>query len=83
MIKIKDLKSWEDSIGQVVNGDCMELMKMMPDKCIDLILTDPPYGIEWKPSILFGKSTPQTKSLKDLQNWDKKPNKKLFNWKII
>lgn len=26
-------------------GDCLELMKEIPDKSIDLILTDPPYGI--------------------------------------
>ena len=26
------------------NGDCLELMKTIPDKSIDLILTDPPYG---------------------------------------
>lgn len=26
-------------------ADCIEGMKKMPDKCIDLILTDPPYGI--------------------------------------
>ena len=25
-------------------GDCLELMKEIPDKSIDLILTDPPYG---------------------------------------
>lgn len=26
-------------------GDCMELMKRIPDKSIDLIVTDPPYEI--------------------------------------
>lgn len=26
-------------------GDCLELMKDIPDKSIDLILTDPPYNI--------------------------------------
>lgn len=26
-------------------GDCMELMKKIPDKSIDLIVTDPPYEI--------------------------------------
>lgn len=26
-------------------GDCLELMKVIPDKSIDLILTDLPYGV--------------------------------------
>lgn len=26
-------------------GDCLELMKELPDNSIDLVLTDPPYGI--------------------------------------
>lgn len=30
---------------ELLNGDCLELMKDIPDKSIDLILTDPPYGI--------------------------------------
>ena len=25
-------------------GDCLELMKQIPDKSVDLVLTDPPYG---------------------------------------
>ena len=25
-------------------GDCLEIMKSIPDKSIDLVLTDPPYG---------------------------------------
>lgn len=32
-------------IDKVYSGDCLELMKEMPDKCVDLIFTDPPYGI--------------------------------------
>ena len=30
---------------KLYNGDCLELMKLIPDKSIDLILTDPPYKI--------------------------------------
>ena len=30
--------------GEVVNGDCLELMKKIPDKSIDMILCDLPYG---------------------------------------
>lgn len=26
------------------NGDCLEVMKSIPDKSIDMVLTDPPYG---------------------------------------
>ena len=26
-------------------GDCLDIMRDMPDKCVDLVLTDPPYGI--------------------------------------
>jgi len=29
-------------------GDCLEEMKKIPDKSIDLVLTDPPYGIGFK-----------------------------------
>lgn len=31
-------------------GDCLEVMRSMPDKCVDAVITDPPYGInkaEW------------------------------------
>lgn len=28
------------------NGDCKELLKTLPDGCVDLIMTDPPYQIE-------------------------------------
>jgi len=30
--------------------DCLEFMKTLPDKCVDLVLTDPPYwiGIDWQ-----------------------------------
>ena len=26
------------------NADCMELLRAMPDKCVDLAVCDPPYG---------------------------------------
>jgi len=45
MKTLKDIKHWEEMKNQVIQGDCLEGMKMLPDKCIDLVLTDPPYGI--------------------------------------
>jgi site-specific DNA-methyltransferase (adenine-specific) len=29
---------------QLMQGDCLELMKQIPDKSVDAIITDPPYG---------------------------------------
>ena len=29
---------------KLYNGDCLEIMKLIPDKSIDAIITDPPYG---------------------------------------
>ena len=39
MLDIKDLE------GKIINADCMDILKQLPDGCIDLVLTDPPYNI--------------------------------------
>jgi len=31
--------------GKILNGDCVEVMKTLPEGCIDLIVTSPPYGV--------------------------------------
>jgi len=36
---------FEDMINRVICGDCLEVMKGIPDNSIDLVLTDPPYNI--------------------------------------
>ena len=33
---------------QVIEGDCLEILKTLPDKSIDLILQDPPYNTTLK-----------------------------------
>ncbi len=38
-------------LNQIVCGDCLEIMADWRDKCVDLVLTDPPYGIGWKRSL--------------------------------
>lgn len=43
----------ENIYNTVVNGDCIEGMRALPDACIDLIVADPPYNLnkdfgEWK-----------------------------------
>jgi len=38
----------DDFINKIICGDCLEVMKEIPDKSVDLILTDPPYGINFQ-----------------------------------
>ena len=33
---------------KLLQGDCLELMKDIPDGSVDLVLTDPPYGMAFK-----------------------------------
>jgi len=33
---------------QLIHGDCLEKMKDIPDGSIDLVLTDPPYGMDYQ-----------------------------------
>lgn len=35
----------EKYVGKILNGDCSELMKDIPENSIDLIVTSPPYGV--------------------------------------
>lgn len=42
---------------QLLHGDCLELMKDIPDKSIDMILCDLPYGVldsQWD-NVIDGK----------------------------
>jgi len=37
----------DDFINKVIQGDCLEVMKDIPNNSIDLVVTDPPYGIDY------------------------------------
>lgn len=37
----------KDYINKVIQGDCLEVMKGLPDNCIDAVVTDPPYGLSF------------------------------------
>ena len=52
---------------KLLHGDCLELLKTIPDKSIDLVLTDPPYGTtacKWDTVIPF---EPMWKELKRIR----------------
>jgi DNA modification methylase len=51
MLKLEDVANVtseniiEKVKNEIVCGDCLEVMKKLPDKCVDLVLTDPPYNV--------------------------------------
>jgi len=50
-----------------MHGDCLELMKSIPDQSIDLILTDPPYGTtacKWDAVIPFERIWKELKRIR-------------------
>jgi DNA modification methylase len=63
-------------------GDCLEIMKDMPDKSVDLVLTDPPYGVGRDKGFEgfggFGKPIARKRFEQD--DWDdKRPEKEYFD----
>ena len=41
----KNMNSLKDLTGKVINGDCIDVMKTIPEGSIDLIVTSCPYGV--------------------------------------
>ena len=69
------MKYPEDYINKIICGDCLEVMKGIPDKAVDLVLTDPPYGIGADKGVGWGI----LKGKKYDDVWDIKPLKIYFD----
>jgi len=52
-------------LNKITNADCLDVMKELPDNAVDLVLTDPPYGI--------GESGARNKADRPTAKW-KNPN---------
>ena len=42
----KKLKYPDDFVDKIIRGDCLEVMKQIPDGSIDLVVTSPPYNLK-------------------------------------
>jgi site-specific DNA-methyltransferase (adenine-specific) len=43
-----EVRSMTLEVDRIYCGDCLDLMKEIPDKSVNLVLTDPPYGIGYQ-----------------------------------
>ena len=35
-------------LNRILTGNCVRVMKRLPDECVDLIFADPPYNLQLK-----------------------------------
>lgn len=74
-------------INKITQGDCLEIMKQIPDKSIDLIVTDPPYGVKRDKGFggadgFGGKGKPILRNTYE-DNWDNERPAKIYFDEIL
>ncbi|KKL21788.1 hypothetical protein LCGC14_2441950 [marine sediment metagenome] len=72
----------DDYVGKIIQGDCLEVMQGMPDGCVDLVWTDPPYNVgkdygDWNDSL------PDDEYLEFCKSWTKEMKRLSSNRMVI
>ena len=65
-------------VNEIICGDCLDIMKDWPDKCVDLVLTDPPYGKKYARGKHGWGVCDNRPAAQDVR-WDKKPTSEIFD----
>lgn len=58
---------YQDDAGVIYNADCLDVMKQMPEKCVDITMADPPYNLGIDYSINFNSD--DKLDMNDYANW--------------
>lgn len=68
-------------LNKIHHWDCLELMRLIPDKSIDLVLTDPPYWIwiDWQKENIANNPKHNRKSHEFMWRDKEIPSKEYFN----
>lgn len=71
---------------QLVNGDCMDVMRELPDNAFDLAICDPPYGIgiDGQKECIC-KNPKHNRKQHAQKGWDKMPPRMRIseNWNVF
>ena len=43
---VKEVARPDLPVGRILDGDCIEAMRSLPDACVDMIFADPPYNLD-------------------------------------
>lgn len=50
---------FHDHVNTIIQGDCLEVLQKFPFYCVDLVLTDPPYGVSDQYKVAFKNGKPK------------------------
>jgi site-specific DNA-methyltransferase (adenine-specific)/modification methylase len=64
------------AINTIVQGDCLELLKQVPDNSVDLVFADPPYNLQLNGE-LYRPNQTKVDAVDD--NWDKFESTKAYD----
>jgi len=56
IMKLEDFEYYREPSGVIYCGDCLEILPLLESGSVDLVVTDPPYGINLQPQ--RGKTKP-------------------------
>ncbi len=45
-IKVRSKVALSDILDKTINGDCLEVLPLLPDSFVDLLIADPPYNLD-------------------------------------
>ena len=45
-IKVRSKVALSDILDKTINGDCLEVLPLLPDNFVDLLIADPPYNLD-------------------------------------
>jgi DNA modification methylase len=76
---IKQKPYYEEASGVLYCANCLDILPQIPDKAVDLVLTDPPYGKKWARGLnAIGNSNQHSRKLSEVK-WDIKPLQECFD----
>lgn len=59
----------KDFVDEIIHGDCLEVLKKIPDESVDMVFVDPPYFMQLPPKKLIRWSGTEVNGVND--DWDK------------
>ena len=45
IVEFDESISVENYLDKIIKGDCLQVMRALPDKCVDVVITSPPYNL--------------------------------------